>query len=149
MNFSKTTEYAFRILSLMAMDEHKLYTAKDVFQSSEIPFRYLRKLLIILSKSELIESVQGKNGGYRISKKPSDISLLDIIRVVGDDPINNDCFFGFDNCTFIEKCALHEKWAVVRETLNNVLLTTTLEDIKSNRQHSFISNIDSLFTKNV
>ncbi len=149
MNFSKTTEYAFRILSLMAMDEQRLYTAKDIFQSSKIPFRYLRKLLIILSKSELIDSVQGKNGGYRISKKSNDISLLDVIKVIGDNPINNDCFFGFDNCTFIEKCALHEKWSVVRETLNNVLLTTTLEDIKSDRQYSFNSNISSLFTKNV
>lgn len=149
MNFSKTTEYALRILSLLAMDEQKLYSAKDIFQSSNIPFRYLRKLLIILSKSDLIDSEQGKNGGYRIAKKPSDISLFDVVHLVGDAPFSNDCFFGFDNCNFIEKCAMHEKWMVVRETLNSMLMSTTLEDVKSSGSHCFNSNNNSLLIKKV
>ena len=103
MNFSKTTEYALRIMSFMAMDEKKLYSANDIYENLEIPFRYLRKLLTTLSKSGLLISVQGKSGGYRISKNLCEISLFDIVNAMGDNPINNEGFFGFHDCAFVKK----------------------------------------------
>ena len=66
MNFNKTTEYAFRILSFMAEDESRIYSVDEIFKNLKIPYRYLRKLMTNLSKSELILSVQGKSGGFRI-----------------------------------------------------------------------------------
>jgi len=148
MIFSKTTEYALRIMSYMAMDEEKLYSANDIYENLRIPFRYLRKQLTVLSKSELITSVQGKNGGYRISKNLSEISLLDITRATGSDQINNECFFGFQSCAFEKKCAMHEKWADVRKSINNVLISTTLEELKKTGTPDFISKNSLIFTKN-
>ena len=130
------------------MDEKKLYSAKNIYKSLRIPFRYLRKQLTILSKSGLITSVQGKSGGYRISKNLSEISLLDIIRAAGDDQINNDCFFGFKGCSFEKKCALHYKWEVVIESINNVLISTTLEELKKTGTPDCISKNSLIFTKN-
>jgi len=140
MNFSKTTEYALRIMRFMAMDEKRLYSSNEVFNSLTIPFRYLRKLLILLSKNGLLVSVQGKNGGYRIAKNLSSISLLDIIQTVGDDQITNNCFFGFEGCAFEKKCAIHDKWAAVREHINDVLSSTTLAELKESGPQNFISN---------
>ena len=148
MNFSKTTEYALRIMSFMAMDEKKLYSANDIYENLEIPFRYLRKLLTTLSKSGLLISVQGKSGGYRISKNLCEISLFDIVNAMGDNPINNECFFGFHDCAFVKKCAMHDKWAAVRDNINQVLTTTTLAEVKETGPHSFFSNNNSVFTKN-
>ena len=95
MNFKKTTEYALRILSHMAIDEKKLYSTKEIYESLSIPFRYLRKQMTILSKSEFLESVQGKYGGYRISKNLNEITLLNIIDATGDTQLANECFFGY------------------------------------------------------
>ena len=148
MIFNKTTEYAIRIMSYMAMDEKRLYSANDIYENLRIPFRYLRKQMTIFSKSGLIKSVQGKKGGYRISKNLSEISLLDIIRVAGDDQISNECFFGFENCAFEKKCALHYKWAAVRESINNVLISTTLEELKNSGTPEYISKNSLIFTKN-
>jgi len=148
MIFSKTTEYALRIMNFMAMDKKKLYSANDIYKNLRIPFRYLRKQLTVLSKSGLIISVQGKNGGYRISKNLSEISLLDIIRVTGDNKINNECFFGFKSCAFEKKCTMHEKWADVRKSINNVLTSTTLEELEKTGTHCFISKNSLIFTKN-
>jgi len=122
------------------MDEKKLYSAKDIYENLKIPFRYLRKLMTTLSKSGLLISVQGKSGGYRISKNLSKISLFDIVNATGDNPIHNECFFGFHDCAFVKKCAMHDKWAAVRENINQVLTTTTLAEVKENGPHSFISN---------
>ena len=140
MNFSKTTEYALKILSYMATDDSKLYRAEEIFEDLKIPYRYLRKQLTILSKSDLITSIQGKFGGYRISKKLEEISLLDIIKASGDKQLSTNCFFGFNACTFHNKCAFHDKWEKVRYEVNMVLSTTNLSELKENGPYGRINN---------
>lgn len=140
MNFSKTTEYALRILSLMAKDESKLYRANDIYENLQIPFRYLRKLLTTLSNNGFLSSIQGKNGGYKISKNLNEISLLDVLNTLGENPIRNECFFGFQNCALDEKCAMHDKWISVRENINNVLSSTSIEELQGIELHGFIPN---------
>jgi Rrf2 family protein len=144
MNFTKTTEYAFRILSYMAMDECRLYSANELYDNLKIPYRYLRKQLTLLSKSGLLISEQGKNGGYRIAKNPVDISLLDIVQATGADIIDNVCFFGMQNCAFDKKCAIHDKWVAVYENIKNVLSTTNLAEFRKKQDFGSISQITNL-----
>jgi Rrf2 family protein len=133
MNFSKTTEYALQILNFMAGDETKLYTANEIYEQLKIPYRYLRKQLTIMTKNNLLISVQGKEGGYKAGKKNDQFTLLDIIQGTGDSILKNDCFFGFGNCALTEKCIMHEKWSKIRENIQQVLSTTSLADIKKNQ----------------
>jgi len=85
MNFSKTTEYAFRILSFMAQDERRLYNVDEIFGKLQIPYRYLRKMMTNLTRSGFIVSIQGKSGGYKISRITEDIKLLEILIAVDPD----------------------------------------------------------------
>ena len=148
MNFNKTTEYTFRILSFMAEDESRIYSVDEVFNKLQIPYRYLRKLMTNLTKSEFIDSIQGKNGGYKISKKLEDINLLDIINVVDPDYLSDKCFFGFDNCALQPTCTMHDQWTDVRTNIINILENTSLADIKQgNNQNQILTNtIHSLKT---
>lgn len=130
MNFSKTTEYALRILSYIALDESKLYTASELFEQLQIPFRYLRKQLNFLYRKGLLLSIQGNQGGYRIAKKLTDISLLDIIESTDEVLDANRCFFGFQECPLTGQCAMHEKWGALRSQTFEILKTTTLFDLK-------------------
>lgn len=132
MNFSKTTEYALRILSYMSLDESRLYTANDLFEKLQIPFRYLRKQMNFLLKQGLLVSIQGKQGGYRIAKPLNDISLLDIVVATEDLTNENLCFFGFQECPLTNRCAMHDKWGEVRNKTFEILKTTTLLDLKHN-----------------
>lgn len=140
MNFSATTEYAIRILVFMAQDETRLLTSKDIFDHVQIPFRYLRRQLTNLTKSGFIHSVQGKNGGYQFTKKPSDISLLDIVKSVDNSQLESQCFFGFGNCALIDKCAMHDKWTEIQNKIMSVLSNTTLQELKDHGSHSFVIN---------
>jgi Rrf2 family nitric oxide-sensitive transcriptional repressor len=142
MNFTKTTEYAFRILSYMAKDESHLYNANELYENLKIPFRYLRKQLTLLSKAGLLISEQGKNGGYKIAKDLTTISLLDIVHATGANISGNACFFGFSNCALAEKCAIHDKWASIYENVNNVLISTNLAEFRK------ITNHEVLITNN-
>jgi len=148
MNFNKTTEYAFRILSFMAEDTSRIYSVDEIFEKLKIPYRYLRKLMTNLTKSEFIDSIQGKNGGYKISKKPEEINLLDIISIVDPEYLSVKCFFGFDNCVLLPTCVMHDQWMNVRRNINTILANTSLANIKqSNNQNQMLTNtIHSLKT---
>ena len=140
MNFSKTTEYALKILSYMAVDETRLYSPDEIFKELNIPYRYLRKQLTLLSKSQLITSIQGKYGGYKISRNLKDISLLDIIVASGDKQLSHNCFFGFPDCAFQKKCSFHDKWDKVRNEINMVLTSTTLSELKKDGPFGHINS---------
>ena len=140
MKFTKTTEYALRILSYMAMDENKLYTANDIFNDLKIPFRYLRKQLTILSKSGLMMSVQGIRGGYKMARRPDEIFLSDIVQATGENIFEKECFFGFQDCALMQKCAMHDKWLGVNEKIAEVLSTTNLAELKSKDLPDFLQN---------
>lgn len=141
MNFSATTEYALRIMSYMVMDEQKIYTTNDLYENLHIPFRYLRKLMINLSKEDILDSIRGKNGGYKIAKAPQEISLLKVIESTGENPITNICFFGYKECNIEKPCIMHDKWAKIRENIAYVLSSTTLQDIKDSGNQNFITNL--------
>ena len=143
MNFSRTTEYALQIMSFMSAETKQLLTTNDIHKGVHIPFRYLRKIMTALTKKGLLTSVQGKNGGYQISKKLEEISLLDIITATGDQIISDECFFGFENCAMVEKCAMHDKWSAIRQSMIDVLSSTTLSDFK--RTGSPVHNTDNNF----
>ncbi len=148
MNFNKTTEYAFRILSYMATDESRLYSVDEIFKKQQIPYRYLRKLMTNLTKSELIISIQGKNGGYKISRKPEDISLLDIITIVDPSYLSGTCFFGFENCALQTACTMHDQWSDVRTNIRTILSGTSIAKIKQvkNQNQILTNTIHSLKT---
>jgi Rrf2 family protein len=130
MNFSKTTEYALRILSYMSLDENRLYTANDLFDKLQIPFRYLRKQLNFLLKQGLLVSTQGKQGGYQIAKPLNEISLMNIVEATDDLKNENLCFFGFQECPLTNHCTMHNKWGEVRDKTLDILKTTTLFYLK-------------------
>lgn len=129
MNLSKTTEYAIRILSYMAIDEAKLYTAKQINQKLMISDKYLRRIMTELSKQGFIRSIQGRDGGYRFAKSIKSIFLIDIINAIEKDQAYKECVLGFEGCTEENPCALH---AILGENRNNMfekLSATSLNHI--------------------
>lgn len=139
MNFSKTTEYSFRILGYMAKDEARLYTVNDIFDQLEIPFRYLRKLMTNLCKYGFIVSVQGKNGGYKLGRKLEEIFLIDIVNALEPGFNSNNCFFGLQDCSFQPACVMHNQWTEVRNGIRRVLSTTNLLSLKQDENNNLLN----------
>ncbi len=146
MIFKKTTEYAFRIIGFLARDKEKLYTTSDIYLALHIPFRYLRKQMTILTKTGLVDSVQGKHGGYKLAKKSKDITLWDIVDALGDRVTETNCFFGYDKCALHEHCLMHSKWANVKKMIEEVLKSTTLDELHNGGIQDLKKKNDSLLT---
>lgn len=130
MKLNKTTEYALRILIYMAKKPSELYTAGMLVEELKVSDKYLRRIMTDLSKSGFIKSTQGRIGGYSFAKDPSNIFLLDIIDAVeGADKLNG-CVLGFESCSCVNPCAIHETWSPVRNELNKVFSETRLSELE-------------------
>ena len=131
MTLSKTTEYALRVLTLMANDAEKMYSSAYLHDNLQIPKKYLQRLLTDLSKNGLIKSIQGRNGGFVFAKKIEKIYISDIIDAVEGFSKTPSCFFGFEKCALNDPCAMHNAWSASQQGLIKLLSKTSLVDLKS------------------
>ena len=129
MKLTKTTEYALRTLIYMAKKPTELYTAGTLVKELNVSDKYLRRIMTDLSKSGFVRSTQGRDGGYSFAKDPAKIFLLEIIDSVEGADKFNGCVLGFDQCSCVNPCAMHDTWLPVRNELNKVFGHTTLAEL--------------------
>lgn len=67
------------IIILAKEDNQKLLQIKDIAAKGDIPQNYLEQILVILKKSGLVESIRGANGGYKLSKDKSKITVFEVL----------------------------------------------------------------------
>jgi Rrf2 family transcriptional regulator, iron-sulfur cluster assembly transcription factor len=58
-----------------------------IAKRQRLPLPYLEKLLIELRRAGLVKSIRGAHGGYKLAKKPTQISLSDILVAVGESMV--------------------------------------------------------------
>lgn len=82
MMISTRGRYALRVMIDLA--EHKTdgyVPMKEVAARQEISLKYLERILPVLVKNGLVEGVQGKGGGYKLSRSPEDCTVGEILRL--------------------------------------------------------------------
>ncbi len=129
MNLSNTVQYAIRILSYMAIKKDKIFSASRLVDELKISDKYLRHLMTSMSKAGLVKSVQGRHGGFMLSKLPSEISLNDIIMALEYKNKYDGCILGFEQCSDDKPCALHNEWVNVNKVISALLNDNSLEQI--------------------
>jgi Rrf2 family cysteine metabolism transcriptional repressor len=106
---------------------------KSVAQRQGISEHYLEQLMGTLRKAGYVKSVRGAQGGYALTKEPSQISVGDIIRIMEGPIAPVDCLLADDaSRTFCERvniCVTRGVWAKVRDSITSVLDSITLEDL--------------------
>jgi Rrf2 family iron-sulfur cluster assembly transcriptional regulator len=61
-----------------------LITLGDISERQDVSLAYLEQLFVKLRRAELVESVRGPGGGYRLSRDPSHIRVVDILKAVDE-----------------------------------------------------------------
>lgn len=84
MRISAESEYACRALLELALNwpARKLVQVPVIARKQAIPVKYLEQILIQLKSAGIVESVRGKQGGYRLTKPPRKISLGEVMRKI-------------------------------------------------------------------
>lgn len=130
MRFQKTTEYAIRVMIYLAKNHQERYSARRLSEILNIPYKYLGRLMSKLADAGLVDSEQGKLGGYRLHRPLEQIYLYQIADLVEGLEDYQRCILGFEDCSDDNPCALHELWVDPREDLKAMLYSTTLADLE-------------------
>lgn len=131
MFITKTSEYALRILTYMAINGEKMLSAESLFNELRIPKRYLMRLLTDLSKSGLIKSTRGRNGGYVFARPKETIFFSEIIDAVEGLQAFDGCVLGNPVCPVEKPCVMHKMWEKPRLAFLQTIKTTTLADLNT------------------
>jgi Rrf2 family protein len=83
---SMKARYAVQALVYMASQssEENAFVARKVAQAEDIPQKFLEEILLDLRKDGILQSKAGKSGGYRLKKRPSEISLQQVFHAISD-----------------------------------------------------------------
>jgi Rrf2 family iron-sulfur cluster assembly transcriptional regulator len=105
-------------------------TLADISESQGISLSYLEQLFARLRKHGLVEGLRGPGGGYRLSRRPQDISVADVITAIGEGIDVTQCE-GREDCQEGERCLTHVLWTrlgkEIYEFLNGITLASFLE----------------------
>ena len=103
----------------------------SVAEEQNLSENYLEQLVSTLKKNGLLESVRGAQGGYYLAKPPREITVGIILRVLEGDMAPVDCVIDGDdyNCEKAEYCVTKLVWEKIRDSIDNVVDSITLQDM--------------------
>jgi Rrf2 family protein len=129
--FNKETEYALRSLIYIKLQNLKNRRPGTVEVSREIeapPF-FTAKILQRLVRTGFLESLKGKNGGFYFDPDKPDLPLKKLISATEGDRSFSGCGIGLKNCNENNPCPLHEKYAPIRNAINELVSHETVQSL--------------------
>jgi Rrf2 family transcriptional regulator, iron-sulfur cluster assembly transcription factor len=129
---AKTTLHAIKALAALADNQPGDYAgAGAVAERIQAPPNYLAKLLQSLARVGIVQGQKGLYGGFRLARKPDKISLFEVADQIEQVSRWNGCFLGQGSgaCRADRPCAVHDRWARVREAYVDFLKQTSVLDI--------------------
>jgi Rrf2 family transcriptional regulator, cysteine metabolism repressor len=101
---------------------------KSISERQGISEYYLEQLFSPLRKSGLINSIRGAQGGYVLSAIPKAITVAEIMEVL-EGPIEISSCLDEKSCNNVDCCATRLLWAKIKDSIDSVTKSTTLQDI--------------------
>jgi Rrf2 family iron-sulfur cluster assembly transcriptional regulator len=130
--FSKTCEYGIRAAIIIASESYQdnRIGLKEIAKKIDSPEAFTAKILQILSKNNIINSIKGVGGGFEIPKETlSQIKLIQIVSAIDGDSVFTGCGLGLSHCSEIHPCPVHDKFKEIRNGLADMLENTNLEEL--------------------
>jgi Rrf2 family protein len=129
--FNKETEYAIRGLVYIQLQnsEGKRPGMAEVAEQINAPQFYTAKILQRLVRQGFIESQKGKGGGFYFDPQKPDLSLKQLIRATQGEDLFSGCGFGLKQCDENNPCPLHDKYALIRDALNKLVMEESIQTL--------------------
>jgi Rrf2 family protein len=129
MKLTRASSYALHAVAYMAAQKSdKPVASHKIAAERGIPERFLLKVLKPLVSARVLQSIKGPNGGYRLARPASDISMLEILEAV-DGPIRGQSPLSEENNGPLNiklENICKESAEQVRKTLEKVKITQLL-----------------------
>lgn len=125
---SQTAEYALRAIVFLAGQVEGARTVAQIAEATCVPAGYLAKVMQNLSRSRLVKSQRGLNGGFSLARDPHELSVLQIVNAV--DPIRRfpECPLGIESHGK-RLCPLHRRLDDAAQTVEDAFCQTMVSEL--------------------
>lgn len=108
-----------------------MVSAGEMSKAMLIPKDFLAKILQRLSRKGIVKSTKGAAGGFRLTKPPDEISLLEVIEAIQGPTAASACAVDENVCSLSSTCAVHPVWVELRELIEERLKHETFAKLIS------------------
>jgi Rrf2 family protein len=129
MLVTRETDYAVRCVLYLAQADDQIANVTEVSRKMHIPKTFLAKIFQRLAKAGLVVSIRGMNGGFRLAKKPSAMTLLDIMEAIQGPSCINVCAVNSKKCKRSAFCTVHPFWVDLRKEVNKRMQEQTIDKL--------------------
>ena len=131
LRFTKRADYGLMAIHYIAVnDGFGAVSAKRIAEEFAIPPELMAKILQRLAKQRLVVSTNGPKGGYALARRPTEITVGQVIRAL-EGPINIVSCLEDSECPQIEKCNLRRPVHKIQAAISQVLDTMSLAELTS------------------
>lgn len=129
MKITAQEEYGLRCILQLAREEANgpqgsTLLVRDIAEREGLSVAYVEKILWTLSRSGIVESVRGPKGGYRLTRPCGEISLGEVMRVLGGIPTEEEICSQFTGnqeiCVHHDGCGLKPVWTSITDFVHSV-----------------------------
>ena len=131
LRFTKRADYGLMAIHYIAVhDELGAVSTKRIAEEFAIPSELLAKILQTLARHGLITSQNGPKGGYALARRPSEITVGDVIRAL-EGPINIVDCLETNECPQITRCNLRRPVQKIQTAITHMLDGMSLAELQS------------------
>ena len=134
MDISRKTDYALRMLAMLAEDPERLLSVRTAAEEVNVPYSFARSIQHGLVQAGIVESLRGVHGGMRLKVSPDDVTIRQVVEAVQGPMVMNDCAAPDGDCARMGTCCYHPLWAGAQALMRDYLDSVSLGDIVAHRQ---------------
>ena len=132
MKISTKGRYALRLMLDIALHEKegRPVRIKDIASRQDLSCKYLEQIISALHKAGYDRSIRGPQGGYLLTRTPSQYTAGMILRLTEGSLAPVSCLEGEENtCSRLNECATVILWQKLNDAISGVVDTVTLQDL--------------------
>jgi Rrf2 family transcriptional regulator, iron-sulfur cluster assembly transcription factor len=132
LKINHQTDYAVRVLLALAKcGEGARLSSTDIQKEMLIPKAFMSRIVAQLSRSGLLNTFPGRDGGLMLPHSASQITLREVVEAFEGPILLSACLQvkGEDDCPFQSNCPVRPKWGRVQVAMMREMASITFEDL--------------------
>jgi FeS assembly SUF system regulator len=130
LRITKQADYGIVLLTRMAADPERLFTANELAAEAGLPHPIVSKVLKLLVRGEVLSSQRGVKGGYTLDRSPEEITVFDIVTVLEGPIAITECIDDSPSeCSQEPHCPVRGNWQRINRAIQLALEDITLAEM--------------------
>ncbi|TNF71265.1 MAG: SUF system Fe-S cluster assembly regulator [Acidobacteria bacterium] len=130
LRITKQADYGIVLLTRMAADPERLFTASGLAAEAGLPHPIVSKVLKLLVRGGVLSSHRGVKGGYTLDRSAEEITVFDIVTVLEGPIAITECIDDSPSeCSQEPHCPVRGNWQRINRAIQLALEDITLAEM--------------------